>query len=605
MKQLGARTSLKRRLFIGLLFMLSFISALLWRLFHIQVLDSGSYSSRDVDLVGNSVAQRETGVELDSGRGQFYDRHGTAITGERIQALVVFPMKPQLAGRDEDVEQLIGLLGTTRDAWNAFYTGLLQPKLWTDGLSGQPKALTAKQVSQIQQLALPGVKVFETVRRYPDHASAKHLIGYIGENPERIAQLYTRELQNGQLSITSRIGVAGLEKTLESYLQGVGHTSISQFTDAESRPLPGLETRQVAPDNPYYPLQAITTLDLPMQRDVEAVLAKLQVREGAVVVLDAANADVLAMASRPDYDPLRVDPAGGAWSNRALKAFAPGSIFKTVVAAAALDEGVVKPDEHFRCDGFLGKYGFTCWLKSGHGSLTLEQAFAVSCNVTFARVAERLTGSQLQAYADKLGLDQQVGWTDASGRKTFTQFDSEEAGQIFDRHMPSDDEGVRVQTAIGQRDVLVSPLQAANLVVTLLNRGEVRRPRVIESIRFRNGATAQTFSEQVLMGRGDGISATTAKRLTQWMQDVVQDGTGKALQQAQWHLAGKSGTAEVTVNGKPAVNQWFIGYGPVERPAYAVAVVVPNASEREGGQAVAVFRGVMDALARYPSKMSE
>ncbi|MDF2814144.1 MAG: penicillin-binding protein, partial [Paenibacillus sp.] len=598
MKSMQPETLLKRRVFIGLLFLVSLMAILAWKLFHIQVLDTASYSKRDVDLVKNSVAQRETGVELDSGRGQFYDRHGASITGETIQALVAFPMKAQLAGREGDIRRLIQLLGSTEEAWQVFYNGLVQPQIWLDGLSGQPKALTVEQTKKITELALPGIKVLHTVRRYPANASAKHLIGYVGENPERMEQLYARELQTGRLSMNSKIGVAGLEKTLESYLQGIGHTSISQFTDAANRPLSGLETRQVAPNNPYYPLQVITTLDLPLQQEIERLLAKHQVREGAVVVLDTSNADVLAMASRPDYNPNQVNPAEGNWGNLALKAFAPGSIFKTVIAAAALEEGVVDLHEHFLCNGSLGKYGFHCWLRTGHGSITLQEAFAVSCNVAFARLAERLTGSQIQNYADKLGFDRVIGWSDDKrGKARFTQFDSEERGQIFAGRIPSEDEGVRVQTAIGQRDVLVSPLQAANMVVTLLNRGEVYSPRAVQSIQFRNGSTARTFPEQVLVSRKDGISTGTSKRITAWMQDVVDEGTGQALKQAKWNLAGKSGTAEVTVDGKAAVNQWFIGYGPTEQPKYAVAVVIAGANELEGGKAVTVFRDVMDALA--------
>ncbi|WP_246066945.1 peptidoglycan D,D-transpeptidase FtsI family protein [Paenibacillus koleovorans] len=607
--------SLHRRVLFGLLVIAVMFAFLLWKLMRIQVLDTGSYTAHEVDLVRDSVAQRETGIELDSGRGQFYDRNGMPITGQIVKALVVFPLKPMLSGREGDVAKLLRVIGTDQKTWESFYHGLRQPRIWGDGLSGQPKPLTEAQAEQITALQLPGVKVFETMRRYPADAVAKQLIGYVGENPQRIATMFARELENGQLSITSRIGVAGLEKTLESYLQGIGHTSISQFTDAESRPLPGMESRLVTPDNPYYPLQARTTLDLPLQRQVEAVLDRLRVREGAVVVLDASNADVLAMASRPDYDPGRVDPSGTGWSNRALKAFAPGSIFKTVVAAAALEEGVLKPGERFHCSGSLGKYGFTCWLKQGHGDITLQEAFAVSCNVTFAKVAQRLTGSQLQQYAEKLGLDRKVGWSEGPGakadggskggskgsssgeRQAWSQFDAEEQGQIFDGRQPSEDEGVRVQTAIGQRDVLVSPLQAANLVVTLLNRGVVHQPRAVTSIQFRSGSAAAEFPERVLLPRGDGISASTAKKLTGWMQDVVRDGTGKALQQAKWPLAGKSGTAEVTAGGKPAVNQWFIGYGPADKPRYAVAVVVPHANDREGGLAIAAFRDVMDALA--------
>jgi len=340
-----------------------------------------------------------------------------------------------------------------------------------------------------------------------------------------------------------------------------------------------------------------TTLDLRVQRGVESLLDRFGIRQGAVVVLDAENADVIAMASRPDYDPYDVDPEDGRWNNRALKAIAPGSVFKTVVAAAALEEGVARPDETFHCDGTLGQYGFTCWLKSGHGHLTFEEAFAESCNIVFAQVVRRLTGAQVQSYAQKLGLIGKIGWAEGEGAARWEQFDAEEVGRTFVGDRPSEDDGVLVQTAIGQRDVRITPLQAANMVVTLLNGGEVASPRVVKDVRYRNGAIVRSFPERTLVERGEGISGRTGKRITRWMEEVVEFGTGVSLQSAKWKLAGKSGTAETTYAGKPAVNQWFVGFGPAERPRYAVAVVAENVPENDMNRAVAVFRGVMDMLA--------
>lgn len=588
----------QRRIWFGLLGMTLLLSVLLGRLAWIQVIDTGSFSRREIDLIGNSVAQRESGIELDSGRGQFYDRNGKPITGEDVQALVVFPVKRSAAQKDDAMRRIAGILGADEKGWRDFYTNANVPAMWTEPGTGLPVPLTAGQARRIEELKVPGVEVMETVRRYPANAVAKHAIGFIGQNPQRIESEFAKQLSRGSMSMTSRIGAAGLEKTMEPYLQGVGKTSVSLFTDGANRPLAGLDVRLIKPNNPYYPLQVRTTLDLDMQRTVERLLDKAGIASGAAVVLDADNADVLAMASRPDFDPYRIAPEEGNWGNKALKAITPGSVFKTAVAAAALEEGVVKRDETFECNGSFGKYGFTCWLHGGHGTITLEQAYAQSCNIVFAKVMQRLSGEKLQEISRKLGLDMQVGWAEeSSGGRQWSQLDGEERGQIFAGRVPSEDEGIRIQTAIGQRDVLVSPLQAANLVVTMLHGGEVLSPRLVRDVRYRSGTVVQSFPAHEGSDRDNEVSSRTTRQIVEWMQEVVRTGTGKPLQQAKWRLAGKSGTAQTVAGGRPAVHQWFVGYGPVERPRYAVAVVAENEPENGKNRAIAAFRDIMDALA--------
>lgn len=240
----------------------------------------------------------------------------------------------------------------------------------------------------------------------------------------------------------------------------------------------------------------------------------LKIRDGAAVVQEVEQGDIVAMASRPNYDPTSVDLASKSWSNYALKATAPGSIFKTIVAAAALDLGVVNSTETFTCEGALGKYGFTCWRKEGHGPLTLEQGFAQSCNIVFAKVMQRLTAAQLESFAHKLGVLDEVGWTGKTDAKILLhQLDSEEAGQLFGAHTPHDDEGVLMQTAIGQRDVMMTPLQASNMIVTLLHNGKGYSPRVVQEIRYQTDRVMEEFEPQTLKDKEGYVSASTSRTL--------------------------------------------------------------------------------------------
>ncbi len=588
----------KNRIFIVLVLIVGVLAAWNLRLFWIQVAASRSWTERKIDLVENSVIQRAQGLMLDSGRGDFIDRNGVPLTGTLQKVLIVFPIhEEQSADPAAAMNRVASIVNAPLSAWQSFVRQLKGPAVWS--VSGRPVPLTDTQAAKIEALGLKSIRAMPFKQRYAERQPASQVLGFIGQNPERITRQFTDQFHKGELQLTSKIGNSGLEKTFEPWLQGIGPSYVSVFTDGLKRPLPGLDTRQIAPGNPYYPLKVVTTLDSGIQRQIEQTLERLRVTEGAVVVLDIRNGDTIAMASRPAFQPEHVDLAQGSWSNKALKAVAPGSIFKTVTAAAALEEKAVKADETFDCEGALGKYGFTCWKKDGHGKLTLEEGFAQSCNIVFAKAAQRLGGDKLEAYARKLGLEVPVGWSgDVPHRKGFRQWDAEEGGQIYADASDKPDEGALVQTAIGQRDVLMTPLQAANLIVTLYNQGKVASPRIVREIRFQNDRLYQSFPPHELEQAAEPLKPATAKRLLGWMSETVERGTGRALQSAKWSLAGKSGTAQVRLkNGRSGENHWFIGYGPTERPRYAVAVLVQNVPEGGSHKAIPLFKEVMDMLA--------
>ncbi|OPH48517.1 penicillin-binding protein [Paenibacillus ferrarius] len=588
----------KRRIFLVLFAIILLFIGIVGKLFWIQIAATESYSSHNINLLRNSVVQRQKALVLDSGRGEILDRYLKPLTGKMIKSLIVFPINSKTQVDPQQVNQLVSILQTTKERWLDFSSHLKEPQVWSTAQDGKVAALSAAQESQIRMLNLPNVKVAEMEDRYPTGMTARQLIGFIGQNPDRVMSIYGADLEKGKLAITSKIGGAGLEKTFDLWLRGVGKTSISYFTDAGKRPLAGLDARMIAPDNSFFPVKLVTTLDGGIQQQIEALMDKMQIRDGAVVVQDAVQGDIVAMASRPNYEPTQVDLASNSWSNYALKATAPGSIFKTVVAAAALDEGVVNPKETFNCEGALGKYGFTCWLRGGHGPLTLEQGFAQSCNIVFAKVMQRLTAAKLESYAHKLGVLNEVGWTGKTDTKQILhQLDAEESGQLFGSHTPHDDEGVLMQTAIGQRDVMLTPLQASNMIVTLLHGGKGYSPRVVKEIRYQTDRVMETFSPKVLESEDGRVSAATSRTLLNWMKEVVTEGTGQGLKDAKWQLAGKSGTAQIQNGKQEKVNQWFIGYGPVASPQYAVSVVVKNLNPSESNKSIPLFKGIMNILA--------
>ncbi|WP_256700599.1 penicillin-binding protein 2 [Paenibacillus sp. P46E] len=543
-----------------------------------------------------AAIQSEREMVLDSGRGRLYDRSGQPLAGETVWTAAFFPQEEgeaaavSAAGK-EQLKLLATVLGVTYEQLQARRRGLKEPLLWPSGSGKNPLELTPGQAETVESLAIGGVRALPFARRYEGEETGRQWLGYMSEASAAQLEKSTTGLR---IPMT---GTDGLEKTLEPLLQGVGHTEVYAQVDARGNRLPGSPLKVKAPGNPYYPLSLYTTIDKQLQEGIEKLVVKSGIKEGAVVVLDTKNGDIEAMVSFPFYNPGHISPEGGEWNNRALQAAVPGSIFKIVTAAAALEAGVTSPEERFYCSGHYGKYGLSCRNGKGHGSLTLAQGFAVSCNTVFASLAERLNGAQLESAALALGLGRDISWQaeNTLGLPLLRPLSGEQPGSIFTTLLP-DDGGARVQTAIGQRDVRVTPLQAANLLVTLLHGGEVRAPRILQRVAFANGQTLQELPSHLSPGLQGRISPSTARVLLSLMRKVVTDGTGKSLLGTKWPVAGKSGTAQTLVEGVARNNQWFIGYGPVGHPRYAVSALVEDVAPGSPHAATRLFGQVFELL---------
>ncbi|HJV44250.1 MAG TPA: penicillin-binding protein 2 [Bacillota bacterium] len=585
----------KRRIFGSLLIIALVWFGLIGRLLWIQILGTRHFSSHNVDLVEDAVAQRKQEVILHTGRGDILDRKGEPLTGREVTGVAIFPLVRGMIDQPK-VEKLAQILGQNDQQLLKMIQDVKEPTFIRDS-TGKIISVQDEDTNKIEALKLPGILPLPITERYQPDGIATQLIGYISQNPELIEKDYGEELNTGELTKKSLVGVSGLERSFQRFLQGVGPTSVSYYVDGKGNPLNGLKPRLIEQENQFYPLSLVTTIDKDLQRKIEKWMDESGIATGAVVVMDTQTREVLAMASHPDFHPVDTKGDSHAWVNHAIKQTIPGSIFKTVVAAAVLEEGLVKPDDKFFCEGKYGKYGFSCWKEGGHGEISFAEAYAQSCNITFAKAALKLPPGKIEEYAKKLGLAQQVGWEQSPLFKisTFHQFSGEDTGQIFSPQTPKEDEGVIIQTAIGQRDVQMTPLQAANMMATVADDGNKKEVRVVKEIRYKTGTTFHTFEEKSI--EGEGIDRSTDQQLKKMMELVVKDGTGKALQDAKWKLAGKSGTAQIQENGEERNNQWFIGYGPADKPRYAVAVVDEKESVTSPNRVIPIFKQIMDELA--------
>ncbi|CAH1053863.1 peptidoglycan D,D-transpeptidase FtsI family protein [Paenibacillus pseudetheri] len=595
------RNNKHRRVFSGLLILSAAVAVLILRLAWVQlIMKEQTVPGTKYTLAKMAEIQSERETVLDSGRGRLYDRKNEPLAGETIWTAAFFPQE-EMAKKSvtkvvyeeaKSMHRLAEILDVSYEQLLNKRSSLKEPLLWPSSVGKGPLALSQAQAEEVSALGIDGVGVLPFARRYEGISSGRQWLGYLSE----------ATMHGGAKASTTGLripmtGTDGLEKTLEPLLQGVGHTEAYVQVDARGNRLPGSPIQVKAPGNPYFPLSLYTTIDKKLQEEIEELALKSGMKEGAVVVLDTRTGDIEAMVSLPFYNPEKISPQGGEWNNRALQAAVPGSIFKIVTAAAALEAGVTSADELFYCSGQYEKYGLSCLTGKGHGALTLAQGFAVSCNTVFAALAERLSGAQLQSTALALGLGRDISWQAEKtlGFPLLKPLSGEQKGSIFTTLLP-DDKGARVQTAIGQRDVQVTPLQAANLIVTLLHGGEVRAPRILQRVTFANGQKLEELPGHLSPSSAGRISESTARQLLSMMRKVVTEGTGTRLQSTHWPVAGKSGTAQTLVKGVARNNQWFIGYGPVDHPRYAVSVAVENVAPDSPHLAIKLFGQIFDLL---------
>lgn len=522
------------------------------RLFWLQ--SQPAAATRDgMALIRQSVNQRRTDVVLDEGRGRITDRHGRPLAGIGTRALLIQPADDV---QEEEVERAARMLGEPPSRLRYILDESPGPALWVPDGEREPAALDGKRASMIAASGLDWLRVVPYRRRYDDPPRAAHVVGFVLRR--------------------DRIGAAGLERTFEPFLRSRGARRLSFYRTATGSPLEGLDVRLAEEGNGFYPLTLVTTIDGALQRRAEHVLRETGIDDGAVIVLDVASGDLLAMASAPGFDPDDVNPEDGRWRNRGLVAEAPGSVFKTVIAAAALDAGVTRPGETFRCGGKHELGRVRCHRPGGHGILTLEEAFAQSCNTVFAELALRLGAPRLERAAARYGIGRPAGWRTARldtpivSLRDFAQMDGEETGRLFDPRDPVEDPAVVARAGIGQQSVRLTPLKVAQWTAAVAaGGGGLPAPRAVSQIRFKNGRVMVDFPKQTVPGTG--FSGYSARWLKRAMALAATNGTAAGLSDVPGGAAGKTGTAETGRDGR--VHQWFTGYYPRHNPRYAVTII--------------------------------
>jgi len=597
----GSHPLLKKRFVVFCLAAAGVFLLLMLRLWHLQVINHERY-------LHLSEKNRIRYIPIAAPRGPVYDRNGILLVDNR-PSFTVSVLRPEVPDPEELLAKLATLLHQELPAlekkWQA---GRSLPRFRPIPLA-EDVGRNAMEMVQENSLQLPGVLVeVRPVRAYPKGNAAAHILGYLGE-------IDLSELRNPDFSAYrggDLVGKSGLEKTLEPYLRGVeGERRVE--VDVQGRELRQLRTQEALPGNKVF-----LTLRQDLQEAADQALGE---QAGSVVVLSVKTGEVLAMVSKPSFDPALFARgiSDDEWrkltnnprhplENKAIQGqYPPGSTFKMAVALAALRSGAAGPGTTFDCQGSIqvGNREFRCWKEEGHGPTNLHRALKESCDVWFYQVALETGIEAIAAAARDLGLGSRLGFP-LEGEKTGLIPDREWKRARF--RQPWYD-GETVIAGIGQGFVLVTPLQLAVMSAAIANGGQVLQPRLVEKVENWKGETVYSGAPKILHAAGfDPRNLGLIRRaLTAAVNEI--HGTGYASRLAGVTMAGKTGTAQVVklkeekekdlsleeINYRFRDHALFTGFAPADAPEVAISVVVEH-----GGHGSSAAAPVAKAvLSRY------
>lgn len=517
-------------------FILGFV-AVVFRLFIIQVVNSDKYQER-------ARRQHESKIVLSAQRGDIYDRHGRMLA-TTFQSLSV-AADPTLLINKKERDLVCDILNK--------YSGISKKQLLEKlkNTNGEfvwlVRGLKPLKVNELDSLNLKGlIKEYEPRRRYLYDNVCSHVIG--------------------RTDIDNK-GVEGLERHWDSLLQGNSGYKI-MYRDAMGRLQPSAELPDIEPSHG----KSITlTIDIDLQKIVTHELKNAveanNANSGSVVALDPKTGEVLAIASYPNYDPNNFNVKNipdGAIRNRIITdPFEPGSTFKLITAAAALEENIVRPDDIV--DGMNGSVtykGFTIHDVHGMGRVTFRQAFTNSSNVVFSVLGSKIPTDKFYKYARDFGFGI-VSGIDLPGESSGRLLKPKQMTQMAKRYM-GHGYGISVTT-----------LQLASAYAAIANGGIKMNPYVVKSIMDDKGNVIKEFGPEKVRRV---VSEKTARTLTQMLVEVVDKGTGDKAKIDGMPIAGKTGTAQQLVDGSYNNDKYtssFVGFFPADDPKLVIAVIIDN-----------------------------
>jgi cell division protein FtsI (penicillin-binding protein 3) len=548
-------TSLSRRVYVLVAVIGLWGSVIGARLYFLHVVRSADYRQR-------AERQQQRTFEVTPPRGIIYDRHKNELAVS-IKVDSVFAVPEEIDQPEATAKTLSKVLGLSTDELSAKFQ-TQRSFVWIK------RKLNAAESLAIQKAKLPGIYSQKEDRRfYPKRELAAHVMGYVNVDEE---------------------GMGGLEYRYNGSVRGETGRAII-MSDARGRSFNSIEQPALPGAN------LVTTIDENIQyileKEVTSAAAKTRPKGISIIAMSPSTGEILGMANYPTFNPNEYTKySSEAWTNRGVsQTYEPGSTFKIVTAASAIEEGVASPSDVIDCQmGSITLFGRLIHDHKAFGLLTVKQIMEKSSDVGAIKLGLRIGDERFAGYIDRMGF----------GKLTSIDLPAEERGLFkpASRWTKSSIGSIAMGQEIG-----VTPLQIVRMVSVIANGGILYRPYVVKTVENSKG---DVLSET--MPRGERvISADTAAKLQDMLEVVVTEGTATAGKLEGYTAAGKTGTAQkIDETGHYSKTKFvasFTGFAPASNPVIAVIVVVDEpAGQHMGGEVAApIFKKVAEPILRYMS----
>ena len=525
------------RMKIALLIITFVFIVIIARVFYIQVIDY-----KKLNNYASNLWSRNLPIKAD--RGLIYDRNGI-ILADNITTTSLVLIPNQIKDKKEVAQKLSEILGVS---YEDMYKHV-NKKTSIERVHPEGRQLSYEVADKIKSLKLDGVYlVKESKRYYPFDTYLAHTLGFVGVDNQ---------------------GLSGLELTYDKYLTGEDG-AIKYYSDAKGNRLKLNEVYQQPQDGMNITLTINNEIQASLERELNNAVTKYNPDRAIGIVMDPDNGEILAMSARPNFSPNNYQDYSLEEINRNLPIWAtyePGSTFKIITLAAALEEGKVDLDKDtYNDSGSIKVENATlhCWKHGGHGHETFLQVVENSCNPGFVVLGQRLGKNTLFNYINKFGF----------GKKTGIDLNGEGTGIIFDLNKVGPVE--LATTAFGQ-GVSVTPIQQITAVSAAINGGKLYKPYIVKSINEPETNTVIKENKKTLVRRV--ISEKTSAEVRRALESVVANGSGRTAYIDGYRVGGKTGTAQKVENGRYLENNYilsFMGFLPADDPEVVVYVAVDN-----------------------------
>ncbi|MEZ2656509.1 stage V sporulation protein D [Aneurinibacillus aneurinilyticus] len=554
--------TVRRRIFIALLLGFLLFLLLITRLGYVQLWQGSWLREHAEDLWTRNIP-------FEAKRGRILDRNGEVLA-YNISVPSVMGIPAQIKDKPDTARKLAPILKIEEQK-------ILKEISRRERIVRVPggRRVSEEVAKQVQALNIPGIQLAEDSQRYyPNGSLAAHVLGFTGVDNQ---------------------GLTGVERIYNEKLQGKkGHVAFG--ANAAGQKMPGLPERFIPPvDGQDLYLTIDANIQRIIERELDQAMAVYQPDDAISIAFSPKTGEVLGMASRPNYDPGHYKDYPVETYNRNLpiwKTYEPGSTFKIITLAAALEDKKVDLDKDtFNDPGSIKVAGATlrCWRRGGHGQQTFLEGVQNSCNPGFVLLGQRLGKERLFHYIKEFGF----------GKRTGIDLLGEENGVLFKLNRVGPVE--LATTAFGQ-GVSVTPIQQVQAVGAAINGGKLMKPYLAKS--WHDPKTGKTVQENKPQPVRQVISPETSAEVRRALESVVANGTGGNAYIDGYRVGGKTGTAQVVENGVYSKSKHivsFIGFAPADDPQIIVYTAINNPKGIQFGGVVAapIVRNILESSLHY------